>query len=83
MWEGATSPLGVKLPINLKNEVVQFILSLNSANLICRGTDIWKYFRESYGFGDNESRLYTFSLSACFPLNGHLAIAFSSQLRQW
>ena len=31
---------------------------LNSANLICRDTDISKYFRESLGFRDNESRLY-------------------------
>ena len=31
---------------------------LNSANLICRGTDISKYFRESLGPPDNESRLY-------------------------
>ena len=30
---------------------------LNSANLICRGTDISKYFRESHGIRDNESRL--------------------------
>ena len=31
---------------------------LNSANLICRSTDISKYFRESHGIGDSESRLY-------------------------
>ena len=31
---------------------------LTSANLICRGTDISKYFRESLGIRDNESRLY-------------------------
>ena len=31
---------------------------LNSANLKCRGTDISKYFRESLGLRDNESRLY-------------------------
>ena len=31
---------------------------LNSANLICRGTDISKYFRESLGIRDNEIRLY-------------------------
>ena len=28
---------------------------LNSANFICRGTDISKYFRESLGLGDNET----------------------------
>ena len=31
---------------------------LNSANLICRDTDISKYFRESLGLRDNESRLH-------------------------
>ena len=31
---------------------------LNSANLICRGTDISKCFRESLGIRDNESWLY-------------------------
>ena len=30
---------------------------LNSANLLCRGTDISKYFRESLEIRDNESRL--------------------------
>ena len=29
-----------------------------SANLICRGTDISKYFREAIRIRDNESRLY-------------------------
>ena len=33
---------------------------LNSANLICRGTDISKYLIESLGIRDNESRLYLF-----------------------
>ena len=31
---------------------------LNFVNLICRGTDISKYVRESLGLWDNESRLY-------------------------
>ena len=31
---------------------------LNSAILICRGTDISKYFRKPLGIRDNESRLY-------------------------
>ena len=35
---------------------------LNSATLICRGTDILKYFRESLGIRDNESRLYVSDL---------------------
>ena len=38
--------------------VNRIIFLLNSANLICRGTDISKYFRESLGIRDNESRLY-------------------------
>ena len=37
--------------------VIIFVL-LNSANLICRGTDVSKYFRKSPGLRDNESRLY-------------------------
>ena len=49
---------GVKLHIHLLNVVVRFIVFLNSANLICRGTDISKYSRESLGLRDNESRLY-------------------------
>ena len=35
---------------------------LNSANLICRGMDISKYFRQSLGIRDNESRLYQWFL---------------------
>ena len=38
--------------------VVRLIIFLNSANLICRSTDISKCFRESFGYRDNESRLY-------------------------
>ena len=49
---------GFKLHIHLLNVVVRFIVFLNSANLICRGTDISKYFRESPGLQDNKSRLY-------------------------
>ena len=37
---------------------------LNSANLICRGTAISKYFRGSLGIRDNESRLYISSICA-------------------
>ena len=33
---------------------------LSSANLICRSTDISKYFREFLGIRDNESRLYMY-----------------------
>ena len=33
---------------------------LNSENLVCRARDISKYFRQSLGLRDNESRLYTF-----------------------
>ena len=49
---------GVKLHIHLWNVVVPSIFLLNSANLICRSSDISKYFRESLGVRDNESRLY-------------------------
>ena len=35
---------------------------LNSANLLCWGTDISKYFRESLGIQENESRLYSIKL---------------------
>ena len=47
----------------------------NSANLICRGTDISKYFRESLGIRDNESRLYELGHSisyktTCAPSEG-------------
>ena len=38
--------------------VVRLIVSLSSANLICRSTDISKCFIESLGVRDNESRLY-------------------------
>ena len=31
---------------------------VSSANLICRSSDISKYFREDLGLRDNESRLY-------------------------
>ena len=48
----------VQLHIYLLNVVVRIIFFLNSANLICRGTDIWKYFRESLGIRDYESWLY-------------------------
>ena len=46
-----------QLHIYLLNVVVRVIFSLNSVNLICRGTDISKYFRDSLGIRDNESRL--------------------------
>ena len=45
---------GVKLHTHLLNVS---IFSLKSAYLICRGADISKYFRESLGLRDNESRL--------------------------
>ena len=53
---------GGKLLVHLLNKVVQFIFFLTFANLICRGTDISKYFRESLG-RDNESGLYFEALS--------------------
>ena len=48
----------VKLHIHLLNVVVQFAVFLTLSTLICRGTDISKYFSESLGIRDNESRLY-------------------------
>ena len=52
----------VQLHMYLLNVVNRIIFSnyffLNSANLICRSTDISKYFRESIGIRDNERRLY-------------------------
>ena len=50
--------LGVKLHIHLLDVVVQFIVSVTLSTLLCRGTDISKYFSESLGIRDNESRLY-------------------------
>ena len=50
--------LGVKLRFHLLNVVVQFIVFLSLLTLICRGKDISKYFSESFGIRDNESRLY-------------------------
>ena len=50
--------LKVQLHIYLLNVVNRISFSPNSANLICRSTDISKYFRESLGIRDNESRLY-------------------------
>ena len=55
---------------NFKSPITQIFVKsgcsnycfLNSANLICRGTDISKYFRESLGIQDNESRLYLVDL---------------------
>ena len=66
---GAISPLfhiilyifltsGVKLHIHLLNVVVQFIVSHTLSTLICRGMDISKWFSESHGIRDNDSRLY-------------------------
>ena len=42
--------------------VNQIIFFLNSANLICRTTDISKYFRESLGVRDNESTVHKTSV---------------------
>ena len=56
---------GVKLHIHLLNVVVQFIVSLTLSALICRGTDISKYFSESLRIRDNESRLYFNLMAVC------------------
>ena len=49
---------GVKLHIHMLNVVVQFTVFLTLSTLICRSTDISKYFSESLEIRDNESRLY-------------------------
>ena len=48
---------GVKLHIHLLNVVVQFIVFRTLSILICRRTDISKYFSETLGIRDNENRL--------------------------
>ena len=50
---------GFKLYIHLLNVVVRFIVFLNSTNLICRGTDISKYSRESFGLDEVDSPVQT------------------------
>ena len=57
---------GVKLHIHLLNVIVQFIAFLTFSTLICRGTDISKYFSESLGIRDNESRLYLHGETALY-----------------
>ena len=50
---------GVKLHIHLLNVIVQFIVFLTLSTLICRGTDISKYFSElEFEITRVESRLY-------------------------
>ena len=46
---------------------------LNSANFICRGTDILKYLGESLGLRDNESRLYCWKRCKT-PNHHHLSV---------
>ena len=41
--------------------LIELVFFLNSANLICRSTDISKYFKQSLGIRDNESRLYVYT----------------------
>ena len=45
------------------------IFVLNSANLICRGTDISKYVREFTGLRDDEGRQYYGNGIAYMPLD--------------
>ena len=81
--EGAISPLfdnifnisltsDIKLHIHFGNVVVRFMFFLNSANLICRGMDILKYFKESLGLRDYKSRLYLYyklpNTASCCPI---------------
>ena len=53
--EGTTTENDAKY-LQLQSTLVIFFL--NSSTLICRSTDISKYFRESLGVRDNKSRLY-------------------------
>ena len=50
-----------QIAYSLLNVVVQFIVFLTHSTVICRGMDISKYFSESLGIRDNESRLYLIS----------------------
>ena len=69
---------GVKLHIHLLNAFVQFIVFLTLSTLICRGTDISKYFSESLGIRDNESQpnfmlmplYYKYFSYACYEMSG-------------
>ena len=45
--------------------VVRSTVFLNSATLICRGTDISKCLKEALGIRDNESRLYLYYMQKC------------------
>ena len=45
---------------------------LDSANLICRDTDILKYFRGSLGIRDNENQLYHFLLISDFTASNKI-----------
>ena len=54
----------------------------NSANLICRGTDFSKYFRESLGFRDDESQLYLKYLNHVYkPDTNKMNILYKQQTR--
>ena len=55
----------------------------NSANLICRGTDISKYLIESLGIRDNESRLYYLILSIATFCWSELHEPCSAVLESW
>ena len=54
---------GVKLHIHLLKYGCSIYCFLTLSTLICRGTDISKYFSESLGIRDNESRLYIYRSS--------------------
>ena len=76
---------GVKLNIHLLNVVVQFIVFLTLSTLICRGTDISKYFSESLGIRDNESRLYiwkTLNISSDSPAPSMILVNYQALLSQ-
>ena len=56
---------------------------LNSANLICRGTDISTYFKESLGIRDNESLLYFLNSANLICRGTDISTYFKESLGLW
>ena len=74
---------GVKLHIHLWNVIVQFIVFLTLSNLLCRGTDISKYFSESLEIRYNEGRLYSQNNGTCvsFSTDGYAGGRYKHRAR--
>ena len=60
---------GVELRSPLQILVVQIVVFLRTTHLICRSTDISKFFRGSLRFRDNESRLYLFGMLSLLQIS--------------